>query len=686
MKKKGILLCLVLLICLALSVSLAETKEFTRGKQLELFNENGVKAYLTGEVSDDGFGALMLKAVIENNTDHGIGVSYTGTGNGWNISTSYFGDGGENINAHAKAKTYLRLDYEALDIKRFSDLESIEVTFAVEEPSDFLSIGKTATYFTVGPMTISFGGGGEPVRELTYYEESPSLPVPTSYSDVTESGSGSSRVNGKLTSIRYTYRPMSMADTAKQMMEDYREGLKAAGYAVSGTGNSFTVSVGGKKLATVTLSGNTFQMEIAPGNEKLKTTPSSQNVASVAPAAKTYKIGDTLKAGDITMTLEKSGSADKINSYLDKQPSTWRYLEAQSGNTLFFIRGQFTNNGSRSVDIERLYLEASFDGGSSIYDGQACALRTDGQTFDNDVSSKSKAAYYVFFEVPKSVASNYKKCTVRIGVTNDFGIKIRKNDGYNFDLCDYVFDVELEKGSRSIAVGVSSNKSTPASTAKPSGQTTTVSTSAVVASTKKSSSSSDDAGSSPITFQNIPWGSSPEQTRKGIASAKLIKSAGSMSRWDGGTQSMLFNPEVGFTLSQYYTKVICEDYVLSQKITGKIAGYSIGTISACYAYEVKNGKLNKRSPKLISVFVELETPDEDAAMEDLEKKLTKLYGKPKKTRNLTYIFQGADDTAVVLMNFFSPSLLYAKTDNLELVQGMYDELGYTIDSDDMSGL
>ena len=73
-------------------------------------------------------------------------------------------------------------------------------------------------------------------------------------------------------------------------------------------------------------------------------------------------------------------------------------------------------------------------------------------------------------------------------------------------------------------------------------------------------------------------------------------------------------------------------------------------------------------------------------MADLTAKLESVYGPCAGSCYLCKVWLGADDTCVVLYSLFSPTLLYAKTDNLSVVSQMYEELGYTIDASDTAGL
>ena len=262
------------MLAVLLGFAQAETEfHFTRGRELLLFNENGVMAYLTGEVEDTGMSWIRLNAIIENGNDFPVGVTYDGTGNGWAIGRCYFGDSGSNVPAHSKASSYMFLQYDKLNITRFSDLDYITVSFEIYEPSSGSVINLTPTvYFRTDDITIRFSGDKNAVRNRVFFDESPSLPKPESYTDVDRGSRNSTAVNNKMKTLSYSYGPMNKKDKVADVLEAYINGLKADGYTVSGSGKGYTVKNGSKKLCTIT-SGNKMKVDIQLGNENLRTLP-----------------------------------------------------------------------------------------------------------------------------------------------------------------------------------------------------------------------------------------------------------------------------------------------------------------------------------------------------------------------------------------------------------------------------
>ena len=258
MKKRLLTMALVLVLILSCVSAMAEdTLTFKENSKLELFDENGVKLYLTGEVEDDGGLWLQLNAVVENQTDSTISVTYSGSCNGWSVKESRLGGADFTINPHTKAKAYVWLLYEDLEIRGFYNLESLNLDISV--------CSGNKTLFTKKDVCIEFGGSASTVKR-SYFEECPQLPEPSELGkvgDLYQASYSASSVNGKASKISYTWA--SKDGNAKTYFDEYIEMLKAEGFTVKkASGDSYTVSSSGKKLATVTYVNKSIQVEIVP--------------------------------------------------------------------------------------------------------------------------------------------------------------------------------------------------------------------------------------------------------------------------------------------------------------------------------------------------------------------------------------------------------------------------------------
>lgn len=250
---------LVLVLALNCVSALAEeTLIFKEKSKLELFDESGVKLYLTGEVEDAGGLWLQLNAVVENQTDSTISLMYGGSCNGWSVKESQLGGTDFTINPHTKAKAYVWLLYEDLELRGFYNLESLNLDISV--------CSGNKTLFTKENVCIEFGGSASTVKR-SYFEECPQLPDPSELGkvgDLYQASYNASSVNGKASKISYTYA--SADGNAKTYFDEYIEMLKTEGFTLKkASGDSYTVSLSGKKLATVTYVNKKIQVEIVPG-------------------------------------------------------------------------------------------------------------------------------------------------------------------------------------------------------------------------------------------------------------------------------------------------------------------------------------------------------------------------------------------------------------------------------------
>lgn len=293
----------------------------------------------------------------------------------------------------------------------------------------------------------------EPPKEKTYFEESPSLPIPTSYADVKQSGHSSSKSNGKVTKIEYKYRLLYDSDDATAVFTQYIDGLNADGYKIEKTGSSYVVSNGNKKIATVSWDNTRMTVSVTPGNEKLTKKPEKPNGSmsfgffSEPAEAKTptISIGDTIKTSYLNMSLDKFGQTSQLLSYVtSRKPRNWRYYEPNSSsNQLFYVQGVFTNLTNREINISNTYAELTFDG-KETYRCYVTSLYGDGRGFTTSVISKDKVNFYIYAEVPKSVLKKYKSCELQLGFTKDFDIRHSSNGHYLFDYCDDVYILKIK--------------------------------------------------------------------------------------------------------------------------------------------------------------------------------------------------------------------------------------------------
>ena len=281
-------------------------------------------------------------------------------------------------------------------------------------------------------------------REKVWCAESPALLMPESTTDLRSSGASKTLMNGKLNSCSYSYYPVYDIDDVPSLTEAYYNALKAAGYSVSGSKTSFTVSSGGRRLAQASVDSLGYlSLSIMPGNENYRTRPTAGTPQPEVTEAPMLKMGKTIKTDMLQMSLEKSGTASILYSSIQKTNGIYHYYEPDSGEQFYYIYGKFTNKSSMPLDMRHIYAEFIIDG--SHYPGDSIGVRSGASDFVIDLNSGNSCNYYIFASIPRNVLSKAKSIVVKVGFTPDFGSKhISTNNLPLFDRCTDVFEIQAK--------------------------------------------------------------------------------------------------------------------------------------------------------------------------------------------------------------------------------------------------
>ena len=288
----------------------------------------------------------------------------------------------------------------------------------------------------------------EPPREKTYFSESPTLPVPTGYADVRQTGHSSASSNNKVTRISYTYGKEYDADPGSAVFGQYINGLKDDGYGVVKSGDDYVIYNGKTKLASVSFTDQSMTLDIVPGNDGLKGLPGTAEADAEAKTDaeknRIYHLGDTLQASCAVLELTKSGSSSTIYSYaaLKKKPSKWYYYSADSGNTLYYVLGTFTNTKNVNVNVQYIYAELTLDG--KHYECTVRVMRRNGTGFFDRVEPQGSYPCVIYAEVPASVAKNAETCYLQVGFDPDYHLRYTKNGRLDFDRCEEIFTLKIK--------------------------------------------------------------------------------------------------------------------------------------------------------------------------------------------------------------------------------------------------
>ena len=281
-------------------------------------------------------------------------------------------------------------------------------------------------------------------RETVWCEESPALMMPESFLDVNNPSHPVSTSGGKMTYCSYSYSS-SFGDDVDTMMNEYYNGLKSAGYSLSGNAEEFTVSLGGKKLAEVSKSiTKRLEVKILPGNEKLAARPGSDiEVPTEAPVVR-LKLGETLRGANFIMTLEKAGMSNIIYSSIEEISGWHHYYEPEPGETFYYLFGSFTNNASGPLDMRHIYAEFIIDD-NLHYAGNSAGVRQGSSDFITDLNAAATCKYYIYGSIPSQIVKKANSIVLKLGFTSDFNNKFVSNGGLPlFDHCDEVHEVILK--------------------------------------------------------------------------------------------------------------------------------------------------------------------------------------------------------------------------------------------------
>lgn len=276
-----------------------------------------------------------------------------------------------------------------------------------------------------------------------FFDECPILPTPESYCPVYKTGSSSSSLNGKVSSITYSYaQAPGRNDDLKELCQTYMENLKKEGFTLQNeTATGCDIYASGTKLATVSVTGSSMRFDIVPGNEGLEP-PKAGESAETVPEAEALKLGDSIQTDYCAMTLDSQGSGMEIQSGTG-QYGNYTYYTSDNGDPYLYLCGTFQNLGSGPVDIRHIYVQFCFDG-TYNYTGDIDGVSTGNSQFVHDVAPLSKVDYVMYAAIPQELLDSFATCQVKIGFTKDFSIKVTSSGLPKFDYCDDVFLVDLK--------------------------------------------------------------------------------------------------------------------------------------------------------------------------------------------------------------------------------------------------
>lgn len=295
-----------------------------------------------------------------------------------------------------------------------------------------------------------------------YFEESPALPVPTSYADdVYQSGRNVSKRNKKYTEITYRYTSRASRDMM-EFASAYATALRARGYTIDHkTEDSFDVFLGKKKLVHVEKRAASLTFEVEPGNEKLKP-PAEPAPVTPAPAAAEEQPAEQ-QADDPQNAAYAFGTpagfefgefnfaglqfvSDRITYH--HHGSKYSYYEPKSGNRLFCLEGTFKNTSADPVILDNAFGVVEFDG-TYRYPAELVGKETSGTYLSQTVAAPfEEYDCYLYADVPQELLNQYSTCKVSIGFARGIGATVVSDGLPDLSFCDAVLELTLpSKGS-----------------------------------------------------------------------------------------------------------------------------------------------------------------------------------------------------------------------------------------------
>ncbi len=281
-----------------------------------------------------------------------------------------------------------------------------------------------------------------PVREQSFFDECPALPLPQCFMDANEVSSYRNTVGKRANSVKYTYSLTGNPKNANEIYRTYIDGITAEYgidcYAESG---EYKAVLNGKTIAYINCDSMFLEITIVPGNEHLQPVKGTGIVSDEAAPNQKVSIGQKLKAKSCTFRLIETGESRILYSYISgKQPNRWEYVETQSGIYVYLL-GELGNTGNHEIDPRNIYVEVVVD--DKHYDGFAKGVGEKQKNFINNLPAGFSTKVYLAAEVQPVILNNAKSVIIRFGFTEDFNIKYKKDGVPDFTYCTDVYEYRI---------------------------------------------------------------------------------------------------------------------------------------------------------------------------------------------------------------------------------------------------
>ncbi len=393
----------------------------------------------------EGYRLFVLKGTIENTYSgelplSNINVLYTFNGEyNYTGRVEVYNTAGISLKLDPKTKAEIFI-FASIPDEMANSIETADVLFSfndnfVQKPRT-VADGSYIFRVTIGAEEAAQAKEG-PAFEKIPFEECPVLFTPEGFPSIYQSGHSSSKSNGKLTRISYSYASRKNGADPKELYDNYLAKLQEEGFTLKEESKGTVVSWGGKKVATVTLTDRGVSIDIVPGNENLKGGEGGTPAAAET-EEKTYRLNEKIVTNTSEITLEKASVEKAVYSNKTGKGS-YHYYESDTGDPYYVASGTFKNTGKKPVDIKNIYAVVIING-EDEYRADVIGVAKNSSDFISDVSPKKSIECVVYSEIPRDVLNSAKSIQVKLGFTDDFAIKFTSSGSLPlFEHCDQTF-------------------------------------------------------------------------------------------------------------------------------------------------------------------------------------------------------------------------------------------------------
>lgn len=245
--------------------------------------------------------------------------------------------------------------------------------------------------------------------DVKYYREASELPTVDSVTGLELFHSANDSNNGKITRMRYYYKAKSGQTNGPDLIEQYLTYLRENGYTLKEDGINVDVSLNGKPLASLQITGMSMEARIDLGEAN----PQNGDI----PEIRTVSKGETVILDFVEFTVEGIARAAEIRE--DDGKNTYHRRPSNSKNQMFWLQTTMKNIGTETFSlfgINKYFAEIVFDD-KYTYEANIDKMVGMGNT---ELKPFESAKVYIWAEIPIEMLDNAKTVSIRFGFNDNF--------------------------------------------------------------------------------------------------------------------------------------------------------------------------------------------------------------------------------------------------------------------------